>query len=117
MRRILPLLLAFSLVPALARADDHPALGPIRASLGTADFSFSSPPVRPAVPAVMRQTRRQALVVLGVVGGAFAGAYAGALLERGVTGCKGDLCGLRGAVIGLPVGGVFGGIVGARAGR
>ena len=116
MHRTLPLLLAFTLVPALTHADDRPVTGPIRASLTRSDFSLNAPPVRAAVPAVMRPTRRQAGALAGAVGGAIAAGYGGLLLERIMTPrCSGDMCGLRGAMIGVPVGAVVGGIIGARA--
>jgi hypothetical protein len=57
-----------------------------------------------------RQKPDRALVVaLGVVGGLVGGAYIGARIEG--TGCQCDDPGLKGAMIGVPVGAIAGGVL------
>jgi hypothetical protein len=50
--------------------------------------------------------------VIGAVGGFFGGAYLGSAIENQVAPCHCDDPGLKGALIGMPLGAVAGGIAG-----
>ena len=69
------------------------------------------PPRTTARPTPKRRSARSRAVwtVLGVVGGAFAGVVLGAALEPD---CRCDDPGVKGALIGLPVGAIGGGAAG-----
>ena len=56
-----------------------------------------------------QQPHRALVVALGVVGGLVGGAYIGARIEG--TGCQCDDPGLKGAMIGAPVGAIAGGVL------
>ena len=69
------------------------------------------PPRTTARPTHTRRSARSraAWTILGVVGGAFAGVVLGAALEPD---CRCDDPGVKGALIGLPVGAIGGGVAG-----
>jgi hypothetical protein len=56
--------------------------------------------------------RRIAWTAIGAVGGFFGGAYLGAAIENAVAPCGCDDPGLKGALIGMPIGAVAGGVAG-----
>ena len=57
------------------------------------------------------RTRKTMGAILGAIGGFYAGGAVGFALDR--HNCRGDDCGLAGAVVGAPIGAVAGGIFGA----
>lgn len=56
--------------------------------------------------------RRVLWTAVGAAGGFFAGGYLGAAIENAVSPCGCDDAGLMGALIGMPIGAVAGGITG-----
>lgn len=79
-----------------------------------------APPLRPVAPRVQPRLsagkggsgKRAAWTAVGAVGGFFGGAFLGAGIENAVHPCNCDDPGLMGALIGMPVGAVAGGIAG-----
>jgi hypothetical protein len=68
---------------------------------------------RPRQQASSASTGRRVLwTSIGAAGGFFAGGYAGAWIENAVDPCHCDDPGLKGALIGMPIGAVAGGISG-----
>jgi len=63
----------------------------------------------PFAKASGQKPNRALVVTLGVVGGLFGGAYIGAKIEG--SGCQCDDPGLKGAMIGAPVGAIAGGVL------
>jgi len=83
---------------------DAPALiAPIWASSAHQPPSLSN---RPRI-----RTRKTMGAIFGAIGGFYAGGAVGFALDR--HNCRGDDCGLAGAVVGAPVGAVAGGIFGS----
>jgi hypothetical protein len=56
--------------------------------------------------------RRVVWTSIGAVGGFFAGAYLGAWIENAASPCGCDDPGLKGALIGMPIGAIAGGVTG-----
>jgi hypothetical protein len=56
--------------------------------------------------------RRVLWTAIGAVGGFFAGAYLGSAIENAVAPCGCDDPGLKGALIGMPIGALAGGVTG-----
>jgi hypothetical protein len=97
----------------------HHTFQPIRDSLKTMDYGriasqrVTAASVQTAASGRKRSVRRSVLGgALGATGGFFAGAYLGAFIEGDRCHC--DDPGLKGALIGAPVGAVTGGILGAK---
>jgi len=55
---------------------------------------------------------KASIIALATLGGMFGGAIAGGAIENWITPCRCDDPGLRGALIGAPVGAVAGGLLG-----
>jgi hypothetical protein len=72
-----------------------------------------SPRVSSQPASVQRSSKaaRASIVALAAVGGFFGGMYAGALLENAVAPCGCDDPGLKGALIGAPIGAVTAGVL------
>lgn len=83
------------------RAENRRQIGPVSSSLSGQRLS--------------RPTRAAIFTALGVVGGIYAGAYLGAAIEG--DSCRCDDPGLKGGLIGIPIGAVGGGILGWMLGR
>jgi hypothetical protein len=107
------LLLILAFAPAAASAE-----GPIAR---TARVVVATGGHELARPAAQRQVRSQsrrgpgriiAGAAVGAVGGLFAGGYLGAAIDGECGGC--DDPGLKGALIGMPIGAVAGGILGGK---
>ena len=97
----------------------HDTFQPIRNSLNTIDYGriasqrVPGGSVQTAASGRKRSVMRSVLGgALGAAGGFFAGAYLGAFIEGDRCHC--DDPGLKGALIGAPVGAVTGGILGAK---
>ena len=97
----------------------HHTFQPIRNSLNTMDYGriasqrVTAASVQTAASGRKRSVMRSVLGgALGAAGGFFAGAYLGAFIEGDRCNC--DDPGLKGALIGAPVGAVTGGILGAK---
>lgn len=56
--------------------------------------------------------RRVLWTAVGAAGGFFAGGYLGAAIENAVSPCHCDDPGLKGALIGIPIGAIAGGVAG-----
>ena len=105
--------------PAGAQLRSHHTFQPIRDSLNTIDYGriagqrVPGASVQTAASGRKRSVMRSVLGgALGAAGGFFAGAYLGAFIEGDRCHC--DDPGLKGALIGAPVGAVTGGILGAK---
>jgi len=66
---------------------------------------------QPAPVGRSSKATRAAIVALAAVGGFFGGMYAGAFLENAVAPCGCDDPGLKGALIGAPVGAITAGVL------
>ena len=120
-----------ALVGSIAGAGAPPPVedrvGPIRASMvkAAADAAWDAPRVVAALPDAAtwtppqrkRSAGRVAIgVVLGGAAGFFAGGYAGAKIERATWDCNCDDPGLKGFLIGAPIGTILGAIIGGKLG-
>jgi len=56
--------------------------------------------------------RRVLWTIVGAAGGFFGGGYLGAAIDEAVSPCECDDPGLKGALIGIPIGAVAGGVTG-----
>jgi hypothetical protein len=80
-----------------------------RQGVPLAPRQFASPQQR----AGSRSTgRRVVWTAVGAAGGFFAGGYLGSAIENGVAPCGCDDPGLKGALIGFPIGAIAGGVPG-----
>jgi hypothetical protein len=97
---------------------EEPDTTPARPMLSPAAISrvvVQRTPVSAGAPRLMRRGGGRAMwTVLGALGGAVAGAYVGVKMEGR---CACDDPGMKGALIGLPVGAIAGGLTGFVFGR
>jgi hypothetical protein len=111
--------------PALILSLSRPATTPLRPTTGVMPRLLLAPASKPASMSRGRDgqwntrsvsprrstARRIVGGIAGTVGGFFLGGYAGAAIEGDSCGC--DDPGLKGFIIGAPIGAILGGILGA----
>ncbi len=100
-----PLKPTISLTPALRLTPVFAPQAPSMSALSPAQFRPGSGSRKPST------AKRIVGSIAGAVGGFFLGGYAGAAIEGDSCGC--DDPGLKGFIIGAPIGAVAGGILGA----
>ena len=121
-RRLAAAFLAVVLSAAAAGAEEsNPAplvISPevIQRAIATAQQDMPTPPAQFAARQLRTSSastgRRVLWTSIGAVGGFFAGGYIGSWTENAVAPCGCDDPGLKGALIGLPIGAIAGGVAG-----
>jgi hypothetical protein len=115
-KRLAAPLLVIMLTASAAAADERRSAAlvisrqAIQQTLSTPPRSFKA--LRQRATSSNHTGRRVLWTALGATGGFFAGGYAGAAIENAITPCHCDDPGFKGALIGLPVGAIAGGVAG-----